>query len=118
MSRRMSTTRRLRIFEAAKGICHICGVKIDGVREAWDAEHVIPYALTRDDSDKNLRPAHERCHRGVGSKTSDDVRVIAKAKRVSAAYVGAKAKSRNPLPGGRGDKRKHKIGGGWEWRDA
>lgn len=117
MTRRMSATRRLRIFQAANGICHLCGQKIDGVRERWDADHVVPYALTRDDSDDNLRPAHERCHRGRDSKTSGDVKVIAKAKRVEAKHRGAKPRSRSPLPGGKSDPRKRKISGGWEWRD-
>jgi hypothetical protein len=31
--RRMSTTRRARIFQAANGVCHICGEQIDGTRE-------------------------------------------------------------------------------------
>lgn len=111
MTRRMSTTRRLSIFNAAGGVCHLCGEKIDGTRERWDADHVVPYALTRDDSDDNLRPAHERCHRGAGSKTSEDVRVIAKAKRVEARHVGAKAPSRNPLAGSRSSKWKRRLDG-------
>lgn len=85
--RRMSTTRRVRIFEAAGGVCHICGGKIDATRERWDADHVIPLELSGDDSDDNLRPAHERCHR---AKTStEDVPRIAKAKRVRAKHLGA-----------------------------
>ncbi len=111
MTRRMSTTRRARIFATAEGVCHICGLTIDGTRERWDAEHVIPYALTRDDSDDNLKPAHERCHRGAGSKTSADVKVIAKAVRVAAKHSGAAAKSRNPVPGGRSSPWKRKVTG-------
>jgi 5-methylcytosine-specific restriction enzyme A len=94
MTRRMSTTRRARIFEAAGGVCHICGQKIDGTRERWEAEHVIPYAMTRDDSDDNLRPAHVACHAG---KTAQDVPQIAKAKRVAAKHIGA-ARPRRKMP--------------------
>jgi hypothetical protein len=36
---------RARIFNAALGLCHLCEGKI-GVAEAWEIEHVIPYALT------------------------------------------------------------------------
>lgn len=97
MTRRMSLTRKARIFAAADGVCHICSQPIDGIRERWDADHVVPYALTRDDSDENLRPAHERCHRGAASKTSEDVRVIAKAKRVAAKHQGARHKPRRPI---------------------
>ena len=112
MPRQMSASRRARIFAAAGGICHICETRIDGVRERWDADHVVPYALTCDDSDDNLRPAHERCHRGRDSKTSDDVKVIAKAKRVERKHIGAAPTSRHPLPDGRNSPWKRKIGGG------
>ena len=86
MTRRMSPTRRARIFAAHEGKCHICGCTIDGTRERWEAEHIVPYALTRDDSDKNLSPAHVSCH---ASKTAKDVTKIAKAKRVERKHIGA-----------------------------
>lgn len=86
MTRSMSPSRRARIFEHHDGICHICGGKIDGVREKWDVEHIIPLAMTGDDSDENLAPAHKKCH---GSKTKTDVHQIAKAKRVSRKHIGA-----------------------------
>ncbi|MDG4650092.1 HNH endonuclease signature motif containing protein [Roseibacterium sp. SDUM158017] len=117
MTRRMSMTRRVRIFEAAEGVCHICGHVIDGTREAWDVDHVVPYALTRDDSDDNLRPAHELCHRGTGSKTSDDVARIAKAKRVRAKHIGA-ARPKSTIPGSKGSKWKRRLDGKTVRRDA
>lgn len=109
MTRRsMSTTRRLRIFEAAKGVCHICGGKIDGTREAWDADHVIALEISGDDTDDNLRPAHKACHR---AKTSaQDVPQIAKAKRVRAKHLGAK-KAKATLPGSKSSKWKRCIDG-------
>lgn len=114
MNRRMSTTRRARIFAAANGICHICCQPIDGTKEAWDADHVIPLEISRDDSDDNLRPAHKRCH---SRKTAEsDVPAIAKAKRVKAKHEGA-FQTRNPLPGSKRSKWKTKIGGGWVRRD-
>lgn len=85
--RSFSAKDRARIFEANKGVCHICSAKIDAVREAWEIEHVIPWALTRDDSDGNLRPAHKKCHRE--DKTGKDVADIAKAKRREARHSGA-----------------------------
>jgi 5-methylcytosine-specific restriction enzyme A len=81
----MSRTRRVRIFDAAGGACHICGGKIRP-GEAWDAEHVIPLEISGDDTDDNLRPAHVKCHR---SKTAEDAGTIAKAKRVHAKHIGA-----------------------------
>lgn len=72
-----NAVRRARIFEAHGSKCHICGEVIDGTSERWEAEHIVPYALTRDDGDDNLAPAHERCH---AAKTPEDVTRIAKAK--------------------------------------
>ena len=87
MTRRMSPTRRARVFQAAGGTCHICKGQIDGTLERWDVEHVIPYALTRDDSDENLRPAHVGCHKEKTAK--EDAPTIAKAKRVHRKHTGA-----------------------------
>lgn len=100
-------TRKARIFDAARGVCHICGRKIK-VGEAWDAEHVVAYALTHDDSDENIRPAHTACHK---LKTKDDVRVISKAKRVRAKHMGATVKPRSLIPGSRGSGLRKRMDG-------
>lgn len=85
---------RARIFTANGGCCHICKGKI-GVGEAWEIEHVIPYALTQDDSDDNLRPAHVKCHKG---KTHGEDRPrISKAERVRAKHQGTWPKSKAPI---------------------
>lgn len=95
MARRsFSKKDRARIFNANLGVCHICEGKI-GVGEAWEIEHVIPYALTHDDSDGNLRPAHVKCHR---SKTDTDVTAIAKVYRIAAKHDGSWPKSRAKMP--------------------
>jgi 5-methylcytosine-specific restriction endonuclease McrA len=114
MTRRMSTTRRARIFAAAKGVCHICGTDIDGTRERWEVEHVVPYALTRDDSDENLRPAHASCH---SAKTAQDVTQIAKAKRVEAKHNGA-YRPKATLPGSKASKWKRTVDGRTVRRDG
>jgi len=106
--RRMSPTRRARIFQAHGGVCHICGQVIDGTRERWDADHVIALEISGDDSDDNLRPAHEACHRAKSDK--QDAPTIAKAKRVAGKHSGAH-RPRSRLPGSRGDKIKRKIDG-------
>jgi len=111
--RNMSTSRRARIFQAADGICHICNQPIDGTRDRWEVEHVIALEISRDDSDENLRPAHYRCHK---EKTKEDAAIIAKCKRVEAKHNGT-FRTRNPMPGGRGDKRKRKVGGRVVLRD-
>lgn len=87
----MSPMRRLRIFEAHKGLCVLCGGRIDGVREKWTVEHLRALGLGGKDDDDNCGPAHEDCRR---QKDKVDVKAIAKAKRVKAKHLGiAKPKS-------------------------
>lgn len=93
--KRFSALDRVRIFDANDGRCHICNGKI-AAGEAWEVEHVIPWELTRDDSETNVRPAHVRCHK---VKTADDTRAIRKADRVRAKHVGAWPKSPRPMKG-------------------
>ena len=116
MTRRkpMTAARRLRIFEAAGGICHICGARIDGTREPWEAEHVIPLAAGGSDDDANLHPAHVRCH---AAKTTDDRKVIAKVARVRARHMGAQTPTRNPLPGSKSSRWKKRVDGSVVPRD-
>lgn len=86
MARRsFSKKDRARIFASAGGVCHLCSGAIT-VGEAWEIEHVLAYALTRDNSDENLRPAHKRCHE-VKTR-QEDVPAIAKAKRREAKHLG------------------------------
>jgi len=89
MARRRFTDKdRARIFAANDGCCHLCWQKIDGVREAWEIEHVIAWELTRDDSDGNLKPAHVACHK---TKTHEQDRpAINQAKRREAKHQGVK----------------------------
>lgn len=89
MARRRFTDKdRTRIFAANNGCCHLCKGKIDGVREAWEVEHVIAWELTRDDSDENLRPAHIHCHKTKTHK--QDRPAINEAKRREAKFQGVK----------------------------
>ena len=113
--RRMSNKRRAAIFAAHGGVCHICGEKIDGVREAWEADHIIALEISDDDSDANIAPAHERCHRA--NKTPKDAKIIAKAKRVKAKHEGAH-RPRSIIPGSRASKWKRKVDGTLVRRDA
>ena len=101
--RAMSPTRRLRIFEAHRGLCVICGGKIDGVREKWIVEHVRAMGLGGADDDANCGPAHSTC---ADVKTqAQDIPAIAKAKRMKMRALGIKKPStfRKPAPGTRYD---------------
>ena len=84
--RHMTPARRLRIWEAAKGLCGVCGEPVALVDA--DIDHRIGVWLSRDDTDANLRPLHrETCHR---PKTKLDVAIIAKVKRILAREEGTR----------------------------
>ena len=106
--RHISTRERVAIFSAAGGTCHICGGAIDGTREVWDVEHVVPLALGGDDHGENLRPAHKNCH---ARKTARDAGDTARAKRLEAKHLGAKAPARATIPGSKRSPWKKKLDG-------
>ena len=88
MTRRTWTPRRkLAVFEAHSGRCHLCHGKIDGTREPWELEHIIPLAMGGADDETNVAPAHVACHR---AKTTKDAGQIAKANRVRAKHKGSR----------------------------
>lgn len=90
----MSKARRVRIFVKEDGRCYLCREKIK-IGQLFEVEHVIPWALSFDDSDDNLKVAHTVCHRTL--KTGKDVARIAKAKR-QAGETGQQA--RRAIKGG------------------
>ncbi len=99
--RPLSRMRKLALFEKVGGICHICGLKIQG---KWEVEHVIPLALGGADEERNMAPAHQHCH---APKTAADVASIAKAKRQKANHIGIKKPSSFP---------KTPPGSRWDWK--
>lgn len=97
--RSLSPLQRLKIFEAAKGVCHLCGQKIQGhAGEKWEVEHIIPLAMLGTNDADNLAPAHVACH---STKSKTDAGRLSKTLRQRAKHLGA-AKPRGfrkPPPG-------------------
>jgi 5-methylcytosine-specific restriction endonuclease McrA len=88
MARRAITKAlRVRVFGAAEGKCHLCGLQIQ-IGEKWEIEHVRPLWLSNDDSEANMAPAHVHCHK---AKTSEEAPVRAKTTRMAAKHIGATA---------------------------
>lgn len=110
---RLTAKRRLEIFTAAGGRCHICEGKIDGVREKWEIEHIISLENGGSNGDDNLAPAHVGCHR---TKTRDDRASAAKGRRIYAKHNGL-YRPRSVMPGSRASKWKRKIDGTTVRRD-
>jgi 5-methylcytosine-specific restriction endonuclease McrA len=107
MRKRLSTKARLELFLRFDGRCHICKLRIHP-GEKWETEHVIPIAQGGEDGGSNLQPAHTQCH---AEKTKKDAADTARAKRRQAIHLGARAPSRNPIPGGKASGWKRKMNG-------
>ena len=90
----MTKARRLRIFVKEEGRCYLCKEKVQ-IGQLFEVEHVIPWALSFDDSDDNLKIAHTVCHKTM--KTGKDVAQIAKAKR-QAGETGQRARRQKNGP--------------------
>jgi 5-methylcytosine-specific restriction endonuclease McrA len=95
--RKLTSHLRLQVWEKTAGSCVICHQKIDGVRERWIVEHIRALELGGIDELENMGPAHETC---ASTKTKDDHRRTAKAKRQKIQYIGAHVPKR-PLPFGK-----------------
>ena len=101
--RSLSPMRKLAVFEKARGVCHLCGLRIQ-VGEKWEVEHVRPIGLLGADDETNMAPAHVACH---ATKTKQDVADIARAKRRKAKMLGIRKSSSFPKP---------PPGSRWDWR--
>lgn len=69
---------RLRVFDRAGGVCHLCKLKIKVPGETWDADHIKALINGGAHREANLAPAHKHCHL---IKTTADV---AEKKKVAA----------------------------------
>lgn len=109
---KLSAKERTRLFLLHGGICHICGGKIDGAREAWDISHVYALALIgrAAETDENRKPAHRKCHR---TRTAEeDAPAIAKAKRQERKFkLGIRGGSGRGFPCSRNSPYRKKIDG-------
>lgn len=99
---------RAEIFARHNGVCDICGGKIH-VGERWENSHRIPLEAGGNDDESNWFPAHYKCHRKQTAEI--DIPLVAKLTRIRHKNTGAKAPSRNPIPGGRGSEWKRTLDG-------
>ncbi len=85
-------------FQRCGGKCEKCEAFLK-VGEA-EFDHIIPYYFTRDSSLDNCQVLCIPCHRGVGAKTADDQRDIAKSKRIWLKHTGAWPESKAKIRSG------------------
>ena len=106
--KRLSTRDRVAVFARRDGVCYFCGGKIT-VSNRWHVHHETPLALGGADDLSNWVPAHEVCHQAHTAQ--HDAPAIARAKRLEAKHLGAKAPSRATIPGSKRSPWKKKLDG-------
>jgi 5-methylcytosine-specific restriction endonuclease McrA len=83
----LTPTQRLKLFEEHKGICCLCGLKIEA-GAAWIDEHMKALGLGGSNDLLNRRPVHVACAQSkTFGKDGDNAR-IAKAKRQKMKHLG------------------------------
>ena len=83
----LTPTQRLKLFEAHKGLCGLCGAAIRA-GESWIDEHIIPLGLGGSNDLTNRAPVHVACAANKTHGKNGDAAKIAKAKRVKMRHLG------------------------------
>ena len=109
MRSEFSKKTKVEAFVRAQGSCDKCGARL--VPGKFHYDHRIPDAMGGKPTIENCDVLCATCH-SLKTATVDAPR-IAKTKRQHAAHIGAKAPSRNPLPGSKASGWKKKMSGEW-----
>lgn len=104
------TGRAYMICRCGRGLRPSCGERIDPARDRWRAHHNIPWADGGEDTPDNLFPILTSCDQEITAP--EDVRSIAKNKRIRDRRSGARKTSR-PMPGNRDSQWKKTFANGW-----
>ena len=78
---------------ATDNSCHLCGQPIQ-TGQKWDLDHVRALINGGENREKNLRPAHRKCHK---DKTARDVAEKAKVAAIRQKHIGARPAPTKPL---------------------
>lgn len=110
--RRLSSSAREALYDRCRGSnefpsCNICGLPVDGTRQAWDESH-DPEGPPHCFGGTETGVAHRDCNRRHGAEVV--IPMNAKADRVRQNFIGASV-TRHPMPGGRDSRIKRTIGG-------
>ena len=103
----LTPKQKLQLFLDEKGVCCICGFKIDSVKDAWD-EHRDPLWLNGTNERKNRGVAHYKCAR---KKTDEEASLRAKSRSVAEKHFGAHTAKTKAMPFGRKSKWKKRMDG-------
>ena len=97
----------LRLWDKQEGRCAISDEKMFP-KDEKHVDHIIPLRDGGENRESNLQIVLAVHHK---EKTREENSQRAKDDRIKADYLRLKKPSRNPLPGGKNDKLKRKIGG-------
>lgn len=109
MSRRVEFPAKVKVaaFERCGGRCEKCTAPLRPGKFRYD--HIVPLAIGGESTLENCQCVCTTCD---APKTyGQDIPAIRKADRAKARHIGAKAKPRRRLPGGRDSKFKIKLDG-------
>jgi 5-methylcytosine-specific restriction endonuclease McrA len=73
-------TRKIKLYELAKGICYLCEQKINFVDASVD--HVIPISKGGSSTLSNLKIAHSSCNGWKGSRLLSELDLVAYRKKI------------------------------------
>ena len=99
---------RVRVFLKYDGICQCGCSRRVGVGEIWQLDHRKSLSNGGEHRESNLQPLLISHHK---AKTRRDVAEKSLIARKRAKHIGAKPKSRNPIPGSKGSGFRRKMDG-------
>lgn len=91
----LTKKQRLAMFEAHKGLCCLCGLKITTTK--WTDEHIRPLAQGGSNDMANRGPAHNECAAAKTNGPQGDNANSARAKRKKEAAVIGKTRKSPPI---------------------
>jgi len=104
---------KMRIWERDQGRCQLTGLKIDGLKDKYEFDHIIPLAMGGEHREGNLQLVLSTAHR---EKTKQDVAALAKARRLAAKHAGIERRKSRPMPGSKASGLRKRMDGTVEKR--
>ena len=107
MRREFTKAIKLAAFQRANGKCENCTARLMPGRFEYD--HRLADTFGGEPTLENCEVLCTNCHDAKTHKS--DIPAVAKSNRVRAKHIGAKVKTRNPIPGSKASKWKQKLDG-------
>ena len=101
-------------FLRANGHCQSCGDKLRP--GGWECDHGVACGLNLSGGNRDIGNAVVLCLPCHSVKTRDDIKRIAKAKRIERKRLGLNKRRGRPMPGTKASGWRHRMNGKWERR--